>query len=360
MATELIERIFTNLSSLDLLLIGANFLLLLFSKTIVKRLSHDNNDATGNKLHFFRVANLLLLLLILFSNLLLPYADRSWISQLLSVLVVGYLAYLSFHLLNYLIQKRFGREREVDGKTVITETYNARILSLLAAVFTFILVLVSSIRILGFDSLLEAGGVIGLVGVFLALTQSSWAPDIISGLVILNSRMIEEGDVIQLNEGSEITVGVVYKTKVFHTELLNLVNNHRIMFKNARLRELTIHNLSKFASAKGLRERLTFKIGYEETEERVRTMFEQAVQNAVEKEGIPIEAQYPVEVRAIDAGDFAIEWSLFYYTKSVRDLLRTRQLLLSAILKESAARKISLATPMLQQIVHYKQDNPSQ
>jgi len=355
MPIELIEGIIAPLSPLDLMLIGINFLLLLFSRIIVNRLSHGGNE-TGNKLHFFRVANLLLLLFILFYNLLLPYSDHSWISQVLVVLVMGYLAYLSFHLINYLIQKRFGREREVDGQTVITETYNARILSLLAGVFTFILVLVAAIRILGFDSLLEAGGVIGLVGVFLALTQSSWAPDIISGLVILNSRMIEEGDVVQLSEGSKTIVGVVYKTKVFHSELLNLVNNQRIMFKYARLRELTIHNLSKFASAKGLRERLTFNIGYDVPEESVREMFEQAVAKAVESEGLPIEDQYPVEVRVINTGDFAVEWSLFYYTKSVKDLLRTRQLLLAAILKESTARKISLATPMLHQL---EQETPA-
>lgn len=350
MPTELFESAISRLSLLDLILIGTNFLLLLFSRVIVKRLSHASEEATGNKLHFFRVANLLLLLFVLFFNLFLPYADHSWISKVLAVLVVGYLSYLGFHLVNYLIHKRFGREREVDGETVIAETYNARILSLLAAVFTLILVLVSSIRLLGFDSLLEAGGVIGLIGVFLALTQSSWAPDIISGLVILNSRMIEEGDVIQLNEGAETIYGVVFKTKVFHTELLNLVNNHRIMFKNARLRELTIHNLSKFASAKGLRERLTFKIGYETPEVSVREMLEQAVQKVVESEGLPVESQYPVEVRVMDTGDFAVEWSLFYYTKSVRDLLRTRQILLAAILNESVSRNIPLATPMLHQL----------
>jgi len=63
---------------------------------------------------------------------------------------------------------------------------------------------------------------------------------------------------------------------MFHTEILNLVNNHRVMLKNARLREFTIQNLSKFASAKGLREQLSFKIGYDISPEKVRKMFKAA------------------------------------------------------------------------------------
>ena len=30
-------------------------------------------------------------------------------------------------------------------------------------------------------------------------------------------------------------IGVIYKTKLFHTEILNIVNNHRIMIKNSKL-----------------------------------------------------------------------------------------------------------------------------
>ena len=71
----------------------------------------------------------------------------------------------------------------------------------------FVMGLIACVRILGFDSLLEAGGLLGVMGVFLALTQASWAPDIISGLVILNSRMVEEGDVLQLGDDESPLIG---------------------------------------------------------------------------------------------------------------------------------------------------------
>ncbi|OOZ37277.1 mechanosensitive ion channel domain-containing protein [Solemya velesiana gill symbiont] len=342
-----LSGILLSLSPIDLALVVINGLLLIFSRAIVSRFSHVEGDGLGKRLHIFRAINLLILLFVVFINLR-HLADHSWASKGLMSLLVIYLGYLFFHISDYLVKKRFGREREVNGGSVIAETYNSRLLSLLSAVFIFTVSLVAIVRILGFDSLLEAGGVIGFIGVFLALTQSSWAPDIISGLIILNSRLLEEGDVIEFSDGGSV-IGMVFKTQVFHTEILNLVNNHRIMLQNSKLRQQTLHNRSKFASAKGLREMLQFKIGYDVPEEDVRELFETAFQGAIEDADIAVEAHPGIEVRAVDAGDFAVLWSVFYYTKDVRHLLRTRQQLLGLILKQSSEKGVSLATPMLQQ-----------
>jgi small-conductance mechanosensitive channel len=343
---QILSDVIAQFALSEVVLLGVILLLLIFSRPLMGIFRKEGSDhGNGSKrLHIFRATNLLILLLILFYNLLLPFADRSFAITGLSALLVIYVGYLVFHVLDYLIKRRFGREREVGGKVVVSETYNSRVLSLITMVFVFIVVLIAVVRILGFNSLLEAGGVIGFVGVFLALTQSSWAPDIISGLIILNSKLVEEGDVIELSDECG-TVGVVFKTKIFHTEILNLVNNHRIMLQNSRLRQSTLHNLSKFASAKGLREVLQFKIGYDVAESRVQELFEAAYNRAVEEAGLPIEA-HPVEVRASEAGDFAVLWSVFYYTKEVRHILRTRQQFLALILQQAAQRGISLATPM--------------
>lgn len=336
----------SHFSLADWVLVVVNGVLLLFSRRLLEQFSpgEDSSRFTG-RLHIFRAANLLVLLLVLFYNLFPPLADRFWVTRLLSTVLIGYLGYLGAHIANYLIKKRFGREREVNGVAVVAETYNSRALSLITAVFVFIVCLIAIVRVLGFESLLEAGGVIGFVGVFLALTQGSWAPDIISGLVILNSRLFEEGDVIEVNDNGRV-IGVVFKTKVFHTEMLNLVNNHRIMMQNSRLRALTIHNLSKFASARGLREELVFKIGYDVDQSRVHNLFEQAFAEAAQNKDTLLEEQYPIEVRAANAGDFAVEWSVYYYTKDVKHLLRTRQLFLEIILRQAAEQGISLATPL--------------
>jgi len=328
-------------------LIAGNLVLLVFSRPLLSALSRSqgNSESFQGKLHIFRAANMLVLLLVL-STLILPVASHSWLTRLLAAALVAFLGYLSAHVGNYFIKRRFGRPREVNGQRVWAETYKVRVISLITSVLLFVVVLIAEVQIMGFQSLLEAGGVIGFFGVILALTQGAWAPDIISGLVILNSRLVEEGDVIELGEGHP-TVATVFKTKVFHTELLNLVNNHRTMVSNATLRAMTIHNLSKFASAKGLREAIRLKVGYDTDQATMQGFVDAVFAKLAEDRECAIEANNPPELRTTDAGDYAVEWTVFYYTKDVRRVMQTRHQVLGALIAQSRAHGVDLATPML-------------
>ena len=343
-----LEILIARLSLAEMLLIAANIFLLLFSRTIVQRFSTADAENKGfsSRLHIFRSINILILVSLTLMNVFLPLRETFWLTQLLSVFIIVYLGYLSFHILNYFVTKRFGKQSVINGQHVLSETYNSRVLGLLLSVSISILTLVGIIQTLQFDSLLEAGGLLGIIGVFLALTQGSWAPDIISGLIILNSNLVEEGDVIEI-DGDRKIIGVVFKTRIFHTEILNLVNNHRVMIRNARLRDFPLYNLSRFASAKGLRDMLVFKIGYEVDEAQVQKMFEIAFENAALEKNIIFDEQHPFELRALNAGDHAVEWGVFYYTKAPEKILGNRQLLNSLILKSATVAGISLATPVL-------------
>ena len=193
--------------------------------------------------------------------------------------MVLYLAYLAANTGSYLTRRRYGKISAGSDGPQISDTYHSRMLTLLLSTFIAIVALIWVIRLAGFSSMLEAGGAIGFVGVFLALTQAAWAPDIISGLVLLNSDMVSEGDLIEIEINTEPLLGRVFKTKIFHTVLIDVVNNHRVMISNSRLRDQTIHSLSKFASARGLREKLIFKIGYDTSSASVKKMFRQAFAN---------------------------------------------------------------------------------
>ena len=138
---------------------------------------------------------------------------------------------------------------------------------------------------------------------------------------------------------------------LFHTELFNLVNNNRILLKNAKLREMTIQNLSKFASVRGYRENLSFKIGYDHTPAEVREMFETAFERMLKVSENSIDSNHPMEVQVLDTGDYAIKWGVYYYTKDLKKLLKTRQQFTEIILDESIQRNISLSTPDLYQRV---------
>ncbi|MCK5812812.1 MAG: mechanosensitive ion channel family protein, partial [Cocleimonas sp.] len=176
---------------------------------------------------------------------------------------------------------------------------------------------------------------------------SIWAPDIFHGVIILNSDMFSEGDVLELEDANARQIlGMVYRTKMFHTVILNQVNNHRIMIRNSRLRDFTIHNLSKFASARGLREKLSFKIGYDTTISDVEKMFASAYEKARKDADILFETQYEMELMIDDTGDHAVKWAFYYYTKNVNSIMSTRQRMVRVIYKASIEHYISLATPV--------------
>lgn len=347
-ATELFETILGSLGAFELSLIAINLFLLLFSHAIVLKLTPEKREekSFSARLHIFRSVNVLILVFLLLQNVFLPIKESFWLTRLISVFIIIYIGYLSFHILNYFLRKRFGKERTINGQLVISETYNSRFLGLLLAIAISIVALIGIVQTLEFDSLLEAGGMLGIIGVFLALTQSSWAPDIISGLIILNSNLAEEGDVIEIDNSRKI-IGVVYKTRVFHTEILNLVNNHRVMIRNAKLRDYQIYNLSKFASAKGFRDSLTFKVGYDVSQSHLQAMLNKAFEEAEAETIISTETQHPFELRATDAGDYAVEWSVFFYSKTPEKILSNRQLLTAIILEKATENNISLATPIL-------------
>ena len=361
---QLIE-IINRFDTLGYFVFGINLLLLIFAKVILKQVYDDPDKVPSfsRKVMIFRALNLLMIIVYGYFKFFKDAAGikdgaqtEGLILKLLAVIAIIYFSYLAMHLAHAFLVRQYGKEREVNGKKRFISTYQTRLLSIFSSIFIGIVALISIIRLLGFDSLLEAGGVIGLFGVFLALTSSIWAPDIFHGLIILNSDMISEGDVIQFKDGEEI-YGLVYKTKVFHTVILNIVNNHRIMIRNSKLRDFTVHNLSKFASARGLRENLSFKIGYDVNTDAVKDLFESVYETAKEDNSIIIEEQYEMEYGIKDTGDHAIEWQFFYYTKDVEKLMLTRQRLMQLMLETSIEKGISLSTPITHtpQITHTDQ-----
>lgn len=331
-------------------LVAVNLLLIFFAPFLVKRYSHQEmtDGAIDFRVNVIRGLNVLVIALL--GHFRFYGAGQSGQGvgvKILSVLVIIYLSYLLAHLIGRFVRVRFGRPvQNVGSGPRIADTYASRALTIFISVFIGVMALISVIRVAGFSSLLEAGGVIGFVGVFLALTQGAWAPDIISGLVILNSKMFKERDVIKISDAGEDMLAIVYRTLAFHTELLNLVDNHRVMIRNSKIRDQTVHNLSRFASARGLRETLVFKIGYDVSIERVKTMFNNAFEMAIADPDIALEEQHPLEIRLKDAGDHAIEWSVHYYTKDEFSMIKTRQKFREAILVASIDAQISLSTPI--------------
>jgi small-conductance mechanosensitive channel len=349
MLEEILE-FFQRLDAIDLSVVSINVLLMFFASRIMRAIYHGADDEKRFilRVRIFRAFNLAIIAAFMYYHMVLPVSEKGPGMKILTTIIVLYLAYVIIHAISTFVHMRYGKRKELDGKSIVVETYNSRLISIISSILISVIVIVAVVRILGFESWLEAGGVLGVIGVFLALTQNVWAPDLFGGLIMLNSGMLETGDVIEF-QAEERDLGVVHKTRLFHTELLNLVNNHRLMIRNAKLRDLIIHNLSKFASARGLREKLYFKIGYDVPPDKVRKMFEQAYERAKRDPEVSVEAQHEVEVRTLMAGDYAVEYACFFYTKDVRNILRTRYKFIENILNQAEEEGIALWTPSLHQ-----------
>lgn len=345
---------FHSFDRLDLFIIFVSLVLFFAAKPISRWLNDNDNVATQASM--MRVLSCLIIIGVLAG----PWAhDIGFLSELTYSLILIHFAVLGTQIINFFIRQRFGKTHIAghNNKKQISDTYSSRGLSLFVTTVIAIVVIVSCLRIMGLNSLLEAGGAIGIIGLILAMTQASWAPDIISGLIILNSRLCEEGDVIRFNMDGSTIIASIFKTKLFHTECLDLANNHRLMIRNAKLRDHGLQNFSRFASAKGLRECMLFNIDYKHSQEDVTAMIERAFERSDKSEDLR-EEQFAPEVMVYDTGDYAVTWAVYYYIKDVRKLLRIKQIFRAYILKESVRSGISLSTPSLQlNEVNVKSDN---
>ena len=176
------------MSSVEWLLIAVNFGLFVFAGEIVQKLTPKSDGDQTKQVHLFRVINAVIIGLILYKAIVTPEIGESWLSKTLTVLLITYMFFMVFKVYSYFMHSRYGKQHETDSGIRISETYNSRGLVIFGGVFLFIIWLISCIQLLGFESLLQAVGVLGFVGVMLALKQAAWAPDIISGLIILNSN----------------------------------------------------------------------------------------------------------------------------------------------------------------------------
>ena len=280
------------------------------------------------------------------------------------IIYAGMLVYSFFGSLS---KKRFGRERVQDDKTVYSETYSTRLVNLVLLVLIAMTAIYTLIVIWEADGLLGPTGIFGILMAFLAFTSSVWAPDIISGLIILNSQSLEDGDVVVID--GHKNEYVISRVTLIYVILYDIRNNHRTLMRNSLFTGQRVDNLSRVASTNGVRQGLTYKIGYPEftghKEDRaaqlknfrdtIEDMFTQAFEVCKEREDIKINETKPFEWALTNAGDYALEYTLWIYLERIPNTKitsRLRQHLMGTIYKvneevytASILENIDLSTP---------------
>lgn len=271
----------------------------------------------------------------------------------------------------YFSRKKFGVEKELDQQRIFLETYSSRLVEILLLAVIAFSTIYALIIIWGFDSLLETTGIIGIFVAFLAFTSSIWAPDLISGLIILNTQMLEDGDVVVIDGYPDEYI--IHKVTFIYILLYDIRNNHRTLMRNSRFIQSKIDNISRIASTDGIRKKLVYNIGYpdfsgaedravayKQFRTRIDRMFHRAFENACEDEKIHINRNKPFEWALTSTGNFALEYSLWFYLERIpntkvtatirKHLMRTIYRVNEAIYASSVIEDIDLSTPNLEQV----------
>lgn len=349
------------------LIFSLNIALFILAKPLLNLIAPDENNDT--KIKIFRALNVLVLMLhaldIILSGASANY--RHYFINLGYSLMVIYAGMIAYSFLGTLSKKRFGRQHLIDEKTTYSETYSSRLVNLILLALTLVTVTYTLIIIWGANSLLETTGIFGILIAFLAFTSSIWAPDLISGLIILNSQSIEDGDVVIIDGHSNEYV--ISRVTLIYVILYDIRNNHRTLMRNSQFTNSRVDNLSRVASTSGVRQGLTYKIGYPQftggPEERaaqlanfekdIAQMFAHAFEACKADEEIKINAVKPFEWALTNAGDYALEYTLWIFLERIpstkitsrlrRHLMGTIYKVNQAVYRASVLENIDLSTP---------------
>ena len=346
-----------------------NIVLFIFARPILNFVAPNQNNDT--KIKIFRALNVLVLLLHILDLILVSVTSdyRNYFINLGYSLMIIYASMMAYSFLGALSKKRFGRERTVDEKTIYTETYSTRLVNLLLLIVIVFTTIYGLIIIWGANSLLETTGIFGLLMAFLAFTSSVWAPDIISGLIVLNSESIEDGDVVLIDGHSNEYV--ISRVTLIYVVLYDIRNNHRTLMRNSQFTSNRVDNLSRVASSKGVRQALKYNIGYPQFtgdeqaraaqladfKEKIDNLFEGAEKSCAGNEDIKINESSTFEWALTNAGDYALEYTLWIYLERIpstkvtstlrKHLMGTMYKVNEAVYTSSVLEGIDLSTPDL-------------
>lgn len=357
--------------ALHILVFAVNIGLFFLAKPLLDIVSEP--EATPAKVLLFKALNVFVLILHLLDLVLLrldaDYEDY-FVSIGLSLMAI-YAGMFIYSLCCYFSKRRFGNRKELDEKVVYLDTYSTRLVNLIILAIIVVTVIYALIKIWGADSMLETTGIFGILAALLAFTSSVWAPDIISGLIILNTQMLEDGDVVVVDGFPDEYI--ISKVTLFYVILYNIRNNHRTIMRNSQFTQRKIDNLSKLASTDGVRQALVYKIGYPSIDialddeqrrdalksfrNRVDRMFEAAFDYCGENKEIKINANSPFEWALTSTGDYALEYTLWVYLERIpntkltatirKHLMGTLYKVNQAVFVASIDQSLDLATPDL-------------
>jgi small-conductance mechanosensitive channel len=335
---------------LDYVVISFNLFIFLFAAFIIKNSPKAASDSTArNRILALRVINLTLFFIYVFAGAM-EYLFDVGFSHLQQISQTGLTILVSYIVMHYVqgwIVYRFGKEKDIDGEKIRGESYASEIIGLIALVLIGSIALLVIINIWDLNDWLQATSVLGGIILILFASKDYFLGDLINGLVMHYNRSVEAGSVIRVKEFD--LIGVVLQITLSQTIIRDLVQKHEVTIPNSKLRNATVETISN-CGKNGFRDFLDFKIGYDQTAERVQSFLGCVFIAAANTEaGINQDAKPSIVV--VENGDHAVTWRLFYFVKNPYRILNARNTIQTIAFELSQAQKIGLNTPVTHHIL---------
>jgi hypothetical protein len=352
------------------LIFAFNIALLIFARPILNLIEANKNNTPT--LRIFQALNILVLLLHIM-DLAFLRASNSYENYFINLglsLMALYTGLFSYKLCSFLSRKRFGHEKVLDNKNIFLDTYSSRLVDIILLGIIAVTTIYAIIKIWGADSMLETTGIFGIVAALLAFTSNIWAPDIISGLIILNTQILEDGDVVKVDGYPDEYI--ISKVTLVYVILYDIRNNHRTLIRNSQFTQSKIDNLSRVASTDGIRKSISYNISYPDlkssqqekrSEElqsfknKIDRVFTHAFDYCASQKDIMVNDSRPFEWALTKTGDYALEFTLWFYLQRIPNTKVTatiRKHLMGTIYKVNEAvysaaiiENVQLSTPQL-------------
>lgn len=347
-----------------------NIILLFLARPLINWIAPDQDNKT--KIKIAQALNILVLLFQIVDFGLrrgFDWYEGGYLVNMGLSLMVIYSGVFLYSLAGTLSRKRFGKSRKIEDQIIYVETYNSRMVGLVMLGMIVLTVIYLLIKTWGADSLLGTTGIFGIFIGFLAFTSGIWAPDIVSGLIILNSDILVDGDVVVIDGHADEFI--IARITLIYVVLYDVRNNHRTLLRNTQFIQNRIDNLSRVASSKGIRQGLKYNIGYpefstdKETRQRqlvefresVDDVFGEAFEICAAADNIYVNEKAPFEWAMTNAGDYALEYTLWIYLQRIpstkvtstirKHLMGTLYKVNEAVFTASVNEGVDLSTPDL-------------
>ncbi len=329
----------------DYLIIAVNIVTLLLSPWLIRWAAHNRSEKDiRRRINALRFINIV----ILASYLCAVFFQFKLGQAFAKISLTLMLAFAINHLLQLWITKRFGTERELNGQLVNVRSYTSGLIGLVALTFVIALSLVAVLNILELDNWLQTSSIIGAFLLILYASKDFILSDMIASLVIHYNRMLEPGNLVEIKELN--ILGVVQQVTLTQCTLRDLVRGNEIAVSTSKLRQCVINNLSHCSGC--LKDFVDYNISYQVSHDKVSEFFNK-LWSLIETNSLPVEYG-KLTYKALEAGDHAITWRLFYSLKSPYKLLEAKQGIHYLATQVSEEFGFNLGTPLTHEVLNIK------